>query len=72
MKRKTPRSAQRPNQERLPHKPLEAAQLPSVESEEPSDLEDIDPDDDRWDAFLADEDELDPIPELGDFWAQDD
>jgi hypothetical protein len=35
------------------------------------DVDDIDPDDDHWDAFLADEDELDPEPELGDFWPED-
>ena len=25
-------------------------------------------DDSRWDAFLLDEDECDPLPEDGDFW----
>jgi hypothetical protein len=72
MQRKTPRTAQRPNEESWPHEPAEAAQLPAVESDEPSDVDDIDPDDDRWDAFLVDEDELDPMPELGDFWPEDD
>lgn len=31
----------------------------------------INPDDPRWDAFLADDDELDPEPEYGDFWPED-
>ena len=38
---------------------------------EPSDLEELDwpdTDDDRWDAFIPDDDERDPMPEPGDFW----
>ncbi|MCA9229788.1 MAG: hypothetical protein KDA57_03995 [Planctomycetales bacterium] len=30
------------------------------------------PADDRWDAFLADDDQLDPLPEPGDFWIDSD
>ena len=72
MKRKTPKSVRPPDEKNWPNEPVEAAQLRSVETEEPSDLDNIDPDDDHWDAFLADEDELDPSPEFGDFWPDDD
>ena len=41
---------------------------PTGEPDETSDLEEIDPDDPRWDAFIADDDERDPQPEYGDFW----
>jgi hypothetical protein len=37
------------------------------ETDDSSELDDIDPDDQRWDAFIADDDERDPQPELGDF-----
>jgi hypothetical protein len=36
-----------------------------------SELDQIDPDDERWDAFIADVDERDPQPEHGDFWELD-
>ncbi|MEX2309488.1 MAG: hypothetical protein WD738_17945 [Pirellulales bacterium] len=41
--------------------------------EEPSDLDDFDipcTDDDerRWDVFIPDDDERDPLPDRGDFW----
>jgi hypothetical protein len=39
-------------------------------SEVEDDSDEIDPDDAHWDAFLADEDELDPQPEPGDFWPE--
>jgi hypothetical protein len=29
-------------------------------------------DDSRWDVFLPDDDEIDPLPERGDFWLDDD
>jgi len=35
--------------------------------DEPSELDEIDLDDERWEAFLADDDELDPLPDRGDF-----
>jgi hypothetical protein len=41
------------------------------DTDDPSDLEDIEKDaldDADWDVFLADDDELDPLPEYGDFW----
>jgi hypothetical protein len=42
------------------------------EPEEPSDLDDFDlpwlPDDSRWDVFVPEDDERDPLPEPGDFW----
>jgi hypothetical protein len=31
-----------------------------------------DDDDAKWDAFLADDDELDPLPDYGDFWLDQD
>ncbi|HEX3602032.1 MAG TPA: hypothetical protein VHU84_17900, partial [Lacipirellulaceae bacterium] len=37
------------------------------ETDDSSEFDDIDPDDQRWDAFIADDDERDPQPELGDF-----
>jgi hypothetical protein len=37
-------------------------------NDEIDELNEIDPDDPYWDAFLADDDELDPQPEPGDFW----
>ena len=36
-----------------------------------SELDEIDPDDPRWDAFIADDDERDPQPDYGDFWPED-
>lgn len=36
--------------------------------DDPSELDEIDLDDERWEAFLADEDELNPQPDHGDFW----
>jgi hypothetical protein len=45
------------------------------DAEEASDLDSFEPsyqDDSRWDAFIADDDELDPLPEYGDFWFEDD
>lgn len=72
MKRKTPQASRPPDKATWSHEPVEAVQRPSIETEDASDFDDIDPDDDRWDAFLVDEDELDPVPEFGDFWAEDD
>jgi hypothetical protein len=31
-----------------------------------------DENDDRWDVFIADDDEIDPLPEVGDFWLEED
>lgn len=48
--------------------------LPESETDEPIELDaldDADDDDSRWDAFLADDDERDPLPEPGDFWIED-
>jgi hypothetical protein len=44
---------------------------PTDEPDESTDLDDIDPDDERWDAFIADDDERDPQPDHGDFWPAD-
>lgn len=48
-----------------------AQPTPIAEADEPSDLDEIDPDDERWDAFIADDDERDPQPGYGDFWLDD-
>ena len=56
--------------EPLPDEPSE------LEPEEPSDLSDLefeempctDDDDARWEVFIPDDDERDPVPEPGDFW----
>lgn len=52
---------------------------PLEEPDEPSDLdelEDVDgpctDEDSRWDAFIPDDDELDPLPDPGDFWTAQD
>jgi hypothetical protein len=48
----------------------------SFDDSDPSpdaDVDDVSADDDsRWDVFLPDDDEIDPLPEPGDFWAGDD
>jgi hypothetical protein len=44
------------------------------EPDEPSDLEypeDTQADDDRWDVFIPDDDECDPLPDPDDFWISD-
>jgi hypothetical protein len=41
---------------------------PSEEDADDSELDQIDPDDPRWDAFIPDDDERNPQPEYGDFW----
>jgi hypothetical protein len=49
-------------------------QLPPSEPSEfddPSDFELPHMDDARWDVFIADEDECDPLPDHGDFWIDD-
>jgi hypothetical protein len=47
---------------------------PLEEPDEPSDLDDIDvpctDDDSRWDAFIPDDDERDPLPDVGDVWIE--
>ena len=48
-----------------------APHTPIAETDESSDLDEIDPDDERWDAFIADDDERDPQPDYGDFWFDD-
>ena len=50
----------------------EFAPSPEPEPDDPSDLDMIDLDDERWETFLADDDELDPTPEPGDFWPDSD
>jgi hypothetical protein len=53
----------------------EHVSLPSDDSEHSPDV-DADSlyadDDSRWDVFLPDDDEVDPLPEPGDFWFDDD
>jgi hypothetical protein len=46
---------------------------PSDEGDEPSDLDDVDQpftdaDDSRWDVFIPDDDQLDPLPDVSDYW----
>jgi hypothetical protein len=62
-------------------KPDEELRTPASESTEPTQYADeleefdddveIDPDDERWDAFLLDDDDENPQPEYGDFWTAD-
>jgi hypothetical protein len=56
--------------------PVEAQPIPSqpaAQEDDPDEilLDEFDRDDERWDAFLADDDERDPQPEFGDFWITD-
>lgn len=44
---------------------------PTENIDDPSELDEIDLDDQRWEAFLADEDERDPQPGHDDFWHVD-
>jgi hypothetical protein len=49
---------------------------PVEEPDEPSDLDDFDGpftdnDDSRWDVFVPDDDQRDPLPEPGDFWVDE-
>lgn len=46
--------------------------LDDEDANEPDEIDLLDDDDARWDAFLADDDELDPLPDHGDFWFEDD
>jgi len=49
------------------------AEMP-VESDELSDLDETSlpvPDDNRWDVFIIDDNDREPLPELGDFWLPD-
>ena len=45
---------------------------PLEEPDDSSDLDDFDlphtDDDSRWDVFIPDDDERDPLPDLNDFW----
>ncbi len=45
--------------------------VPNGEPEDSNELDELDPDDECWDAFLADDDERDSQPEYGDFWPAD-
>ena len=45
---------------------------PDDEFDDVDDSDELDLDDPHWDAFLADDDELDPEPAPGDFWPADD
>ena len=48
---------------------------PDDELDDASDLDEADAelfDDANWEAFIADEDERDPLPDFGDFWIDDD
>ncbi len=52
----------------MTHKPHQ-----DIPNDFPLDWEDCTPlelDDDRWDAFLPDDDQRDPLPEPGDFWIE--
>jgi hypothetical protein len=53
-----------------PHDDDRYRQSAEIEDEvdEDSELDLIDPDDERWDAFITDDDEWYPQPGHGDFW----
>lgn len=56
-----------PDRDRAPGETL-------AESDESSELDEADlsdPIDDRWDVFILDDDECDPLPDYGDFWMPD-
>ena len=44
---------------------------PEDDCDDVGEFDELDPDDPHWDAFLADDDELDPQPAPGDFWPAD-
>ena len=52
----------------------EAGGDPASRMEQPDELDGADlpglDDDAHWDAFLADDDEIDPLPAPGDFWIE--
>ncbi len=59
--------------EKMPEHDLDSSESPA-ESDESSDLDEFDPqncDDDRWDVFILDDDDCEPLPEYGDFWLPD-
>ncbi|HVT29820.1 MAG TPA: hypothetical protein VHE81_17510 [Lacipirellulaceae bacterium] len=46
----------------------------AIEPDESSELDESDmgeTDDERWEVFILDDDECEPLPEYGDFWLQD-
>jgi hypothetical protein len=43
----------------------------SDDCDQPFDLHEINPDDDRWEVFVPDDDERDPQPDYGDFWPEE-
>lgn len=47
------------------------AHVPWHEFDDASELDEIDLSDERWEAFLADDDELDPEPDPDDFYTFD-
>jgi hypothetical protein len=51
---------------------LRAPNAPQEEPEEPDDVEGFPIPDDtsHWDVFIPDDDEIDPLPEPGDFWIE--
>jgi hypothetical protein len=66
------------NANAMPEEPSDLEAEP-IEPTEPSDLdcEDMpctddagEDDDSRWDVFIPDDDELDPQPDVGDFWIE--
>jgi hypothetical protein len=61
---------------RRPPQPDDDSPAPPAEPEGPDEPDEIDvpctdDDDPRWDVFIADDDDCDPLPDLGDFWIED-
>jgi len=74
MKRSPPRKSDYERWSQVQKEGLEKPCVPqSAEEpdEESADPEEVDPDDERWEAFVLDDDEFDPQPEYGDFWTAD-
>ncbi len=72
--RKTRGTARKRKPENEPSPSIPFASEPEeepAEPDQPDDPNDFDPDDQQWDAFLADDDERDPQPDHGDFWFED-
>lgn len=57
---------QQQEQLRDPHVPHEMPEGPDDPESMPA------PDDSHWDVFIPDDDEVDPLPEPGDFWIEPD
>ena len=57
-----------PHETACEHERFEPYSDPPEEEADDGELDEIDPDDPRWEPFIADDEERNPEPEYGDFW----